>query len=216
MQRSPLSDHRTKKEENMKKVMAVFVVAMLTFGFAVETRASSGGIPIEFPPKKQEKKPSGTVKPQKAQPQSSVSRQKPATTTPVAQPVPDDLKRRRALLERKRGLLNNTEWDVAMNPLSGKGKTLKDIIVFSEGKVLARSLLEEGFTPTNYSLHLKDTGAVVWETMQTKGEEVVFFKGELPANMDTMNGVISFQRLEGPQNYSFSSTEKKALTPESE
>ncbi len=97
-------------------------------------------------------------------------------------------------------------------PLSGKGKSVEDVVVFSEGKVSTKGLISEGFVPTNYSLNIKDDGKLIWETMQTQGEEMVFFKGEVTPELDKMSGVVSFQKLEGPQNYSFSSSEKREIS----
>ena len=123
-----------------------------------------------------------------------------------------ELERKRALVAKKKEALNNTEWEVVMNPLSGKGKKIEDTIIFYEGKVRLKELNEQGFPATNYTLTLQEDNKVVWETMQTADKEVVFFRGEVSANMDNMNGIVSFQRLEGNQDYNFASIKKRQIS----
>ena len=214
----------------MKTVFVTFMFIIMFSLVGFDCCASSGGIPISSqqkqaevapqtkpaePKKIPQAKPEDTLKP--AQPQSV---QPQAVQSQAVQPKPKpalsreqklELERKRALVAKKKEALNNTEWEVVMNPLSGKGKKVEDTIIFSEGKVSLKELNEQGFPATNYTLTLQEDNKVVWETMQTADKEVVFFRGEVSPDMDNMNGIASFQRLEGNQDYNFASIKKRQL-----
>ena len=205
----------------MKKLIALLAVIGIGCCVSISAQASSGGIPTDIFNKKEAPKTVPAKKtPVKSAPEKSAQ---PGTVSPAeaqtpipgaVQKSPEDLRREKALVAKKRSLLDNTEWSINMVPLSGKGKGDEDVVVFSQGKVSTKGLIDSGFVPTNYSLNIKEDGKLVWETMQTKGEEIVFFKGEVTPELDKMSGVVSFQQLEGPKNYSFSSSGKKEINLE--
>jgi len=185
----------------MRRFLGILVFVVFA-GISVNSWASSGGIPIikEEEPKKSQPQP-------KPQPQAKPKTKAVAPT--ISKEELAALRKRSALIAKKKEVLNNTEWDIEMFPLSGKGKSLKDVIVFAENKVSAKSLEDRGFLPTNYTLSITEEGKLIWETMQSKDDEIVFFRGEISPGLESMSGVVSFQKLEGSQDYSFRSTAKK-------
>ena len=127
-----------------------------------------------------------------------------------------ELERKRELIGEKKEALNDTEWDIDMSGLSATGEraTTKDTIVFTQNKVASKRLESQGFLPTNYTLSLKDGEKVVWETMQTGDNQLVFFRGEFAQDLSSMAGVISFQKPGGSEDYSFQSTGKRKIAAE--
>lgn len=98
--------------------------------------------------------------------------------------------------------LNNTKWGVKIIPMAGIGITRKDTLVFKDKKFLSDNFKLEGFTPTNYTLSVKDNGITVFETMQTKDKKTVFWRGELRG--EVLRGIISARVIEGKtDDYSF-------------
>ncbi len=199
----------------MKSFFSVLVLVVLCLFVCGSVLASSGGVPMDWLGKKQAPKetPQGQVKP--APVQKAVIQQPSPGKGPSSTAIPEEVRKQRLLVGRKRKLLNDTEWEVSLIPLDGKGRKKKDLIVFFESKVSTKSLIEQDYQPTNYSVTLKDDDKVVWETMQTgKDGEVVFFKGEVTPEFDKMSGVVSFQKLEGTENYSFISTSVEKVVVE--
>jgi hypothetical protein len=123
------------------------------------------------------------------------------------------IKAQRALIEKKREELNNTEWSIEINLISGKGKKVSDILVFKDKQITVESYNKRGFPYTSYSLSIQRDGTVVWETMQTSEKSgVVFWRGELDPNMENMRGVFSHQiDANNKEDYSFISTSKKKI-----
>jgi len=190
----------------MRRFLGILVFVVFA-GISVNSWTSSGGIPIikEEEPKKSQPQP-------KSQSQAKPKPKTKAVAPTISKKELAALRKRSALIAKKKEVLNNTEWDIEMFPLSGKGKSLKDVIVFAENKVSAKSLEDRGFLPTNYTLSIAEEGKLIWETMQSREDEIVFFRGEISPDLENMSGVISFQRLEGPQDYSFRSTAKRRLS----
>ncbi|MBN2119707.1 MAG: hypothetical protein JW734_01450 [Candidatus Omnitrophica bacterium] len=124
-----------------------------------------------------------------------------------------EMQRKREVISQKQEALNDTEWDVEMRVSSGpqKGNTSKDVLVFSGYQVSSKKLVAEGFSPSNYTLSLKDDGQVVWETMQSSENQVTFFRGEISPDLSSMGGVISFPKPEGSEDYSFKSLSKRKI-----
>ncbi len=123
------------------------------------------------------------------------------------------LKSKKDAAQKKLAELNNTEWTIEMNPLSGKGKKETDIITFRNNQVSVSGFSKKGFPTTNFTLSVQEDGIVVWETMQTaeKGG-VAFWRGEMDLTMQSMRGVVSHQIDEKTKaDYSFASTEKKSI-----
>jgi len=194
----------------MRRDIIFFVGAIMMVVLVFKAEASSGGAPLwEKKAKPQQGKTtavSPSTVPAAAKPGSSA-------VAPAA-PTPEDIRRQRAIINMRRRQIDNTEWEIELIPMSGKGRNKKDVIRFSDRKVILKSLAKEGFTPTNFSLSLRSNKKLVWETMQKKDADIVFFKGEFSSELDSMTGVISFQRLRGTQDFSFRSTAKREVVPE--
>jgi hypothetical protein len=121
------------------------------------------------------------------------------------------LKAKRALSDKKRNELNNTEWQIELTPLSTKTKKEVDIITFQNNQISFANFTKKGFPTTNYTLTVQDDGVVVWETMQTSEKSgIAFWRGEMEKNMQSIKGVLSHQiDQKNKQDYSFISTSKK-------
>ncbi len=129
------------------------------------------------------------------------------------QKVSKEIKQRRALVQRKRKQMENIEWTISVNLLSGKGKKQTDTLTFSNNQVVSANLTQEGFPATNYSLTVQDNGVLIWETMQTSANgSITFWRGEVDASIQEMRGVLSRHVDDATsQDYSFISTSKKAV-----
>ena len=132
-------------------------------------------------------------------------------------PVLDDkeVKKERALRDKKRKQLEGSLWDVEMTPMSGKGKGKKDVLVFKENRFSAEKFSQEGFEPTNFTITVKEDGITVWETMQSSGsgKDIIFWRGEIGQKMSDMRGVVSIQHANGiNDDFSFVSTNRQGAT----
>jgi hypothetical protein len=164
----------------------------------------------EKPVEVEEARPEGK---KQEEPKKSAEQKKAAKMR--VEPVPTTADARRALIEKKRKLLNNTEWEIELSPLSGKGRKQSDIITFSNNQVSSKDLVRRGFSATNYTLTIQDDGKVVWETMQTSEKSgIAFWRGELDVNIEKMHGILS-HRIDDKRtrDYSFVSVSKKAIEP---
>jgi hypothetical protein len=115
--------------------------------------------------------------------------------------------------KKKMAQLNNTEWQIDMAPVSGKGKKETEVVTFKDGKVTASNFGKKGFPATNVSLTIQEDGTVIWETMQTSEKAgICFWRGELDKALLTMRGVVS-NRIDDKTkfDYSFVSTSRKVL-----
>lgn len=123
-------------------------------------------------------------------------------------------KAKRALIEQKRKEMDNMEWEIQLNPLSGKGKALPETVIFKNSQVSFTEFGKKGFTPSNFSLKVQEDKILVWETMQSKEKAgVVFWRGEISSDLEKMRGVASYQFGDKKkEDYSFVSTKKRALT----
>jgi hypothetical protein len=124
---------------------------------------------------------------------------------------------KRALAEKRRGELNNTEWLIELSPLSGTGKEKKETesVIFQDNQITLANLSKKGFPSTNYTVTVQDNGIVVCETMQTSEKSgVAFWRGEIDANMQGMKGILSIHVDNAASNdYSFTSVSKKSIPP---
>ena len=120
-------------------------------------------------------------------------------------------------LEEKKAELNGTQWEIQITTQVAKTSMPKtDTLIFQDGKFRSEALSKKGFSPTNYTLTLQEGGPTVWETMQTgsdKKEGVAFVRGEWKGNV--MSGVIVRQLEAGNEDYYFSNTGKKKISPTS-
>jgi len=208
----------------------VFLFTILSFciyyGIAV---ASSGGVPPSASKKTSYKT---TVKVKTVNPQpvktpivKEATSEKKAATLPVVtrpkkvvsrkesvkRPIDKARLRKARIIKQKRASLNNSKWDIEVMPLKGGEKT-KDTVVFKDNKIAVGSLLDKGFSYTNYTLTVKDNGVLVWETMQTKTTgEVVFIRGEVASDITSMRGIISFPKGGVSDDYSFKSVSKQII-----
>ena len=142
------------------------------------------------------------------------SAQKPAAPAPkMDKATLESLNAKRLLSDKKKAALNNTEWELSMTPMSGKGNKEEDTLVFANNQISFPGYAKRGFPKTNYTLTVQDNGSVVWETMQTSEKSgTTFWRGELDAEMQTMRGVLSHQQADGAsKDFSFASTSKKAI-----
>ncbi|MFA5118455.1 MAG: hypothetical protein WC695_06340 [Candidatus Omnitrophota bacterium] len=119
----------------------------------------------------------------------------------------------KAMAEKKRGELNNTEWLIELSPLTGAGKKEKETVSFKNSQVSFMNFGKKGFPSTNYTLTVQDENQVVWETMQTSEKTgVCFWRGEMSPDMQGMRGVLSYQIDEKTKtDYSFVSISKKGI-----
>lgn len=118
---------------------------------------------------------------------------------------------KRQLEEKKRREIANTEWQIELTPLSGKGKKESETVIFKDNQVGFVSYGKKGFPATNFTLSVQDDGLVVWETMQTSEKAgIAFWRGEMP-DAQTMRGIFSYHPDEKTTiDYSFISTGKKS------
>jgi len=91
--------------------------------------------------------------------------------------------------------LDGTEWEVALTCEAGKGwgKPKDDKLIFEEGKFSSESFQDE-YKPTNYTLS-EEEEKTVFETMQTKEDEKIFWRGEVQDKK--IRGVTSIHPEEG-------------------
>jgi len=130
---------------------------------------------------------------------------------PASNPIDKARLRKTRLIKQKRAALNNSKWDIEVLPLKG-GKKTKDAVIFKDNKIAVESLLDKGFSYTNYTLTVKDNGVIVWETMQTSNSgEVAFIRGEVASDITSMHGIISFPKGGSSVDYSFKSVSKQII-----
>lgn len=138
------------------------------------------------------------------------------SSAPVSQADEDAIKAflaKQEIVKKKMALLNNTEWQIELSPLSGKGKKEIDTATFKDNQVSLADFSKKGFPATNLTLNVQDDGAVVWETMQTSEKNgMCFWRGELDKTMMSMRGVISHKIDDkNKMDYSFTSVSRKVL-----
>jgi len=189
--------------------------------------ASSGGVPSSVPKSTSHKttvKTKTVPQPVKAPVVYKVTSEKKTDTLPVVSrpkkvfskkppvktPVDKEWLRKERLIKQKRAALNNSKWDIEVFPLKGGEKT-KDTVIFKDNKIGIESLLNKGFSYTNYTMTVKDNGTIVCETMQTKESEVVFIRGEVASDITSMHGIISFPKGGVSKDYLFKSVSKQII-----
>lgn len=145
----------------------------------------------------------------------SAKEEKSAKKVDAPKPVAKDAKReemKKRLAELKEQL-NGSEWEVQM---AQGGKPMgKDAFTFQNGKVTCKTLLDNGYPATNYTLS-EPEGAdmATWETMQTGSKgQVVFIRGEW--RDEVMRGVMSEQLEDGKsRDWTFASLTKVEVPKE--
>jgi hypothetical protein len=123
------------------------------------------------------------------------------------------IKARKAKTQQKLAEMDNTEWQIELSPLSGKGKKEAETVYFKDNKVSFAVYGKKGFPATNFTLTVQEDGMVIWETMQTSEKNgIAFWRGELDQNLQSMRGVLSHQiDQKTKQDYFFASTGKKNI-----
>lgn len=183
----------------------VILVAGVCFVLACNTQADAW-----FGKKKTDSAPEEqAVQAEKAAPAAqAVKKEQPKK---VDKDLQAKLDAKKQLVEKKRKEIDNTEWQIEMTPLSGKGKKEGDTLLFKAGQVSLSGYAKKGFAPTNFTLSVQDDGMVVWETMQTSEKSgIAFWRGEM-ADSQVMRGIFSYHPDDKTTiDYSFISVGKKA------
>ncbi len=131
------------------------------------------------------------------------------------------LEAKRLLVEEKRKRLNNTSWDIEIQPAAqsastkgAKEKKEPDIIAVKDNQVAIDCYSKKGFAATNYTLTVQPDGSFTWETMQTSEKSgIAFWRGEIDAQLQKMQGVISYHIDDKTtRDFSFISTNKANLS----
>ncbi|OGX11233.1 MAG: hypothetical protein A2Y42_04380 [Omnitrophica WOR_2 bacterium GWB2_45_9] len=93
--------------------------------------------------------------------------------------------------------LAQKEWQIEVTEIGVKKmKPEIDVLTFAEGKVISKNYSAKGYSPTNITLTVQDSGTIVWETMQTNPEHgTVFWRGELSNGL--ISGAVSLQPKKG-------------------
>ncbi len=101
-------------------------------------------------------------------------------------------------------------WEVDIYTVTKDGTTqpIKDKIRFNGKSFESYYFSSQGFSPSNYTVRVRENGAITWETMQRNPKgQVISWRGDLEGNQ--MAGVMSFQSdNKNAQDFSFIS--KKA------
>jgi hypothetical protein len=204
----------------MRRVFLLAVTASFIF------MCISSGEAFLFGKKKQEPAAQTNVNQASATaPQAPVASKEEAPKAEVAKAEPvkpkidktqkEAIEFKRKLMEKKRNELNNTEWQIELAPMSGKGNKEGETVVFKNNQVSLVGYGKRGFPTTNYTLTVQDDGSAVWETMQTSEKSgIAFLRGEIDAAIQNMRGVLSHRIDEATaEDYSFVSTSKKSISP---
>lgn len=100
--------------------------------------------------------------------------------------------------------LNGTEWEIALSQ-DGSDKTSQDSIAFVDHKFSSGVYSKQKYEATNYTLSVKDDGSTTFDTMQTKGDDMVMWHGIV--NNNGLRGVVSVHLASGKVvDYTFTGT----------
>jgi REP element-mobilizing transposase RayT len=101
-------------------------------------------------------------------------------------------------------------WEVEIYTVTkgGNAQPIKDQIRFNGKSFESYYFSSQGFSPSNYTVRVRENGAITWETMQRNPKgQIISWRGDLEG--DQMAGVMSFQSdSKSAQDFSFMS--KKA------
>ncbi|MFH1208417.1 MAG: transposase [Candidatus Omnitrophota bacterium] len=101
-------------------------------------------------------------------------------------------------------------WEVELYTVTkdGNAQPIKDKIRFNGKSFESYYFSSQGFSPSNYTVRVRENGAITWETMQRNPQgQVISWRGDLEG--DQMAGVMSLQsNNKNAQDFSFMS--KKA------
>jgi hypothetical protein len=126
---------------------------------------------------------------------------------------------KKALVDKKRAELNNTEWTLELTPVSATAKSKKEseTLIFRNNQISVSGYIGLHFSSTNYTLSPQPDGSAVFETMQTSEKSpatVVFWRGEVSADAKNIKGMLSYHVDEKTtKDFSFVAISKKELVP---
>ncbi|MFH0985983.1 MAG: hypothetical protein V1882_10720 [Candidatus Omnitrophota bacterium] len=100
-------------------------------------------------------------------------------------------------------------WEVEIYTITKDGAThpIKDKIRFNGKSFESYYFSSQGFSPSNYTVKVRENGAITWETMQRNPKgELISWRGDLEGGR--MEGVMNYQTSEkNIQNFSFLSND---------
>ena len=106
--------------------------------------------------------------------------------------------------------LEGTVWEINLKQMTQDANKdqFEDTLRFSEGRISSDKLVKKDFTPTNFTVRVKNETNIIWETMQTSADKengIAFWRGEI-RNEGVMRGVLSWHIKENKiKDYSFRS-----------
>jgi len=102
--------------------------------------------------------------------------------------------------------MDGTEWTItATSEGEGRAETFNDTLSFQDKKFISSVYDKKKYSPTNYTTYLKDDGSTIFETMQTKDDDMVLWHGSV-LNQE-VRGIVSVHLANGSvKDYSFSGT----------
>lgn len=96
-------------------------------------------------------------------------------------------------------------WEVEIYTVTkdGNAQPIKDKIRFNGKSFESYYFSSQGFSPSNYTVRVRENGAITWETMQRNPKgQIISWRGDLERNQ--MVGVMSFQsNNKNAQDFSF-------------
>ncbi len=178
------------------------VFALVIFGFLIAFNIEKAGA-------------WGTKK--EAAPAQGANAEKPkaAETKKVDKAKESAAAKKKELLAGKMAALNNTQWQIELNPSSAAGKKQVLILTFQNNQV-SSTYSAGAFPSSNYTLSYNDDSTLIWETMQTSEKQgVLFWRGEIPQDMNSMRGILShLLNDKTTRDYSFASIKKEVIAPQ--
>jgi hypothetical protein len=99
---------------------------------------------------------------------------------------------------------NGTTWGIQLTYTdpSGKQTISEDLLIFEDLKFNSEGFRKEDYNDSNYTLSSLEDGATVFETMQTKDEDKVFWRGEIREK--GIRGIVSVKPAKGmSKDYNF-------------
>ncbi len=197
----------------MKKGFGVLIVTMI-LGLAFGRTGDAWPWDTTAPAKKASP---AAAAPAKTDAKAAPAEEKASQAKPVVQSIPTlspaELEKQRAQRDKKKGQLNNNQWDVDITPLSGKGAKLTDVLVFRDNKFSSDYFSKMGFAPSNFTVTIQDDGSVVVETMQSGEKEgIIFWRLELDKDLASCKGILSRQLADNKtEDFSFASSGKRPV-----
>jgi len=157
----------------MKRVGVVIGVFCLVLSFSINAHA--------WPWQKKEEPSTPAAKEEKAPKESNAQKAQPQPAAPTEPKIDKELeqklKEKRAAVAKKMQLLNNTEWQIELTPISGKGKKETDVVTFKNNRYFLPITVSKGFPTTNITLTVQEDGRRYLETMTNHLKRTEFVSG---------------------------------------